>query len=225
MKEIWDCLIVDDEEVLTDAAAEYCSLMGVRTKGVTSAADCRTFLAGNQPRIILLDINLADGSGFQLCRELRETTDAPILFLSARSSDDDKIAAYALGGDDYIQKPCSLSVLVAKIKAVLKRCAGRSGYADSYLRLDTGRREVYAGGRAVKLTPLEYRLLACLAGRAGCTVSKQELFDEVWGDAVTADGTLNVHIRHLREHIEPDPANPVYIVTVHGEGYRFIPQC
>lgn len=226
MKECWDCLIVDDEELLTDAAAEYCNLMGIRTKGVTSLADCRRFLEDNQARIILLDINLRDGNGFAFCRELRQTVAVPILFLSARTSDDDKIAAYALGGDDYIQKPCALSVLTAKIRAVLKRCGGGgSGYSDGFLRIDPDRREIHREGRLLKLTPTEYRLLVCLAGRADHPVSKQELFDEVWGDSVTADSTLSVHIRHLREQIERDPGQPSYIVTVHGEGYKFVSRC
>lgn len=225
MPETWDCLIVDDEQLLMEAAAEYCNLMGIRTKGVAGAGECRAFLEENRVRLILLDINLEDGSGFALCRELRETTDVPILFLSARSSDDDKIAAYALGGDDYIQKPCSLSVLAAKIRAVLKRCGGRSGYADGYLSVDPEHRKVMAGGRSVRLTPTEYRLLLCLISRPDRVVSKRKLFEEVWGDTITGDGTLNVHIRHLREQIEPDPGCPTYIVTVHGEGYRFVPAC
>ncbi|MBD5560526.1 MAG: response regulator transcription factor [Clostridia bacterium] len=225
MTERWDCLIVDDETALTEAAAEYCNLMGIRTKGVTSCAQCEAFLAEHCAQVILLDINLEDGSGFDLCRRLRQTTDVPILFLSARSSDDDKIASYALGGDDYIQKPCSLSVLAAKVKAVLKRCQARSGYSDGSLCVDPDRRRVSKDGRELRLTPTEYRLLCCLVRRADHTVSKQELFEEVWQDALTGDSTLNVHIRHLREHIEKDPARPTYIVTVHGVGYRFVSRC
>lgn len=222
---VWDCLIVDDEQMLTDAACEYFNLLGLRTKGVLSAQACREFWNGNRARLVLLDINLAQESGFSLCRELREKTDVPILFLSARTSDDDKIAAYALGGDDYIQKPVSLSVLLAKVKAVLKRCCREADFDDGFLRVDLSHQTVKREGRDLKLTPLEFRLLACLVEHQDQVVGKQELFERVWGDTVTMDGTLNVHIRHLREQIERDPSHPEYVVTVHGAGYRFVSPC
>ena len=118
---IYDCLMIDDEKLLADSTAEYFNLFGVKTAVVYSASDCREFLNENSARLLLLDINLGDGSGFELCKELRETMDIPILFISARTSDDDQIIALSIGGDDYIQKPYSLSVLLAKVKAVLKR--------------------------------------------------------------------------------------------------------
>lgn len=105
----YDCLIIDDEKLLADSTAEYFNLFGVQTALAYSAADCRAFFRENTTRLLLLDINLGDGSGFALCRELRETTDIPILFISARTKDDDKIIALSIGGDDYIEKPCSLS--------------------------------------------------------------------------------------------------------------------
>lgn len=231
--ETWDCLVVDDEELLLAATTEYLNLMGIRASGVLGAEDCDAFLSRNEVRLIVLDINLVDGSGFDLCRRIREKSDVPILFLSARGSDDDKIAAYALGGDDYIQKPCALSILSAKIKAVLRRYggaslprgAGKAGYTDGYLEVDPDRHEVRAAGREKRLTPTEFRILICLIERTGRIVTKEELFDAVWGDPVTSDAALNVHISHLRKQIEPDPAHPKYIKTVHGAGYRFISQC
>ena len=180
----YDCLIVDDEKLLCDSTAEYFNLFGIKTATAYSTGECLSFLEHNKTCLLLLDINLGDGSGFALCRKLRETTDIPILFISARSSDDDKIIALNIGGDDYIQKPYSLGVLFAKVKAVLK-------------------------------------LLAYLVENRDRVVGKRELFEKVWEDKFTGDGTLNVHIRRIREVIEPDANDPKYIVTVWGEGYRF----
>ena len=219
----YNCLIVDDEKVLADSTAEYFNLFGVNTVAVYSAEECRTFFAGNTAELILLDINLGDGSGFDLCRELRVTTDIPILFISARTSDDDKIVALNIGGDDYVQKPYSLGVLLAKVKAVLKRYGQTDGggYSDGYLAVDFAAKQVYVGGNAVKLTALEFRLLAYLIENKGKVISKKELFEKVWEDRFTGDGTLNVHIRRLREAIESNPNSPGYIVTVWGDGYKF----
>ncbi|MBD5083514.1 MAG: response regulator transcription factor [Clostridiales bacterium] len=220
---IYDCLIIDDEKLLADSTAEYFNLFGVKTAVVYSASDCRDFLNKNAARLLLLDINLGDGSGFELCKELRETTEIPILFISARTSDDDQIIALSIGGDDYIQKPYSLSVLLAKVKAVLKRCGnqGGAGYADGRLSVDFDGRQVFADGVPIKLTALEFKLLAYLIQNEGRVIPKQELFEKVWEDKFTGDGTLNVHIRKIREAIEREPSSPEYILTVWGEGYRF----
>lgn len=218
----YDCLIIDDERLLADSTAEYFNLFGVKTAVSYSAADCRRFFEENTAELLLLDINLGDGSGFALCRELRKKTEIPILFLSARTSDDDKIAALNIGGDDYVQKPYSLSVLLAKVRAVLKRYGAKNReYSDGRLRIDFRAKQVSVDGAPARLTALEYKLLAYLCENSGRVVSKQELFEKVWGDKFTGDGTLNVHIRRLREAIEQDPGHPLYIVTVWGDGYRF----
>ena len=219
----YDCLIIDDEKLLADSTAEYFNLFGVKTAVAYSASDCRSFFRENAARLLLLDINLGDGSGFDLCRSLRESTDIPILFISARTSDDDQIMALSIGGDDYIQKPYSLSVLLAKVKAVLKRCGKKEGasYADGRLDVDFNTRQVLVNGSPVKLTALEFKLLAYLLQNEGRVIPKQELFEKVWEDKFTGDGTLNVHIRKLREAIEREPGCPEYILTVWGEGYRF----
>ena len=221
---IYDCLIIDDEKLLADSTAEYFNLFGVKTALAYSVSDCRNFLKENAAKLLLLDINLGDGSGFDLCRELRETTDIPILFISARTSDDDKIIALNIGGDDYIQKPYSLGVLLAKVKVVLKRYGGNDAetYADGRLTVDFNAKQVMVDRMPVKLTSLEFKLLAYLIHHAGRVISKQELFEKVWEDRFTGDGTLNVHIRKLREAIEREPGNPEYILTVWGEGYRFL---
>lgn len=219
----YDCLIIDDEKVLADSTAEYFNLFGVNTVAVYGADGCRNFFNDDTAELILLDINLGDGSGFDLCKELRETTDIPILFISARTSDDDKIVALNIGGDDYVQKPYSLGVLLAKVKAVLKRYkqASATGYSDGYLTVNFAEKQAYVGGNAVKLTSLEFRLLAYLIENKGKVISKKELFEKVWEDKFTGDGTLNVHIRRLREAIEKNPNAPEYIQTVWGDGYKF----
>ena len=219
----YNCLIVDDERVLADSTAEYFNLFGVNTVAVYGADGCRSFFKDNTAELILLDINLDDGSGFDLCRELRENTNIPILFISARTSDDDKIVALNIGGDDYVQKPYSLGVLLAKVKAVLKRFGQTSvtEYSDGYLTVNFEAKQTYIGGNAIKLTALEFRLLSYLIENRGKVISKKELFERVWEDKFTGDGTLNVHIRRLREAIEKNPNNPEYILTVWGDGYKF----
>lgn len=218
----YHCLIIDDEKLLADSTAEYFNLFGVKTAVAYSVSDCREFFRENTAELLLLDINLGDGSGFALCKALRETTEIPILFISARTSDDDQIIALSIGGDDYIQKPYSLSVLLAKVKAVLKRYGTKAKYADGRLTVDFDARQAFVDGTPVKLTSLEFRLLAYLIQNAGRMISKQELFEKVWEDKFTGDGTLNVHIRKIREAIEADPGNPQYILTAWGDGYRFV---
>lgn len=225
----YDCLMVDDEKLLADSTAEYFNLFGVSTAVAYSAGDCRRFFETHTADLLLLDINLGDGSGLALCRELRERTEIPILFLSARSSDDDKIMALHIGGDDYVQKPYSLGVLLAKVQAVLKRFRRQEGYSgeksDRYccdrLTIDFATRQVLVEGKPVKLTALEFRLLSYLVQNENRVIPKRELFERVWEDKFTGDGTLNVHIRRLREAIEREPGNPDHILTVWGDGYRF----
>lgn len=191
----YDCLIIDDEKLLADSTAEYFNLFGVKTALAYSVSDCRNFFKENTAKLLLLDINLGDGSGFELCKELRETTEIPILFISARTSDDDQIIALSIGGDDYIQKPYSLSVLLAKVKAVLKRYGSKEAakYTDGRLTVDFSAQQVLVDGAPVKLTSLEFKLLAYLIQNPGRVISKQELFEKVWEDKFTGDGTLNVH--------------------------------
>lgn len=219
----YDCLIIDDEKLLADSTAEYFNMFGVSTAVVYDAPQCRDFFERHCADLLLLDINLGDSSGFALCKELREKTQIPILFISARTSDDDKIMGLHIGGDDYIQKPYSLGVLLAKVKAVLKRYARSTGtaYSDDRLTVDFDAQLVSVNGQPVKLTVMEFRLLSYLMKNENKVISKQELFENVWEDKFTGDGTLNVHIRKIREAIERDPGNPEYIITIWGGGYKF----
>ena len=220
----YDCLIVDDEAALSESTCKYFNMCDVKTAWVADSESCLEFFKGNSAGLILLDINLGDESGFDLCRHLRETTSIPILFISARTSDDDVLLALNIGGDDYIQKPYSLAVLLAKVKAVLKRykTAEHKNFSSGSLEIDFASEIVSVNGQTVELKAMEYRLLAYLAKNANRTVTKDEIFQNVWNDAITGDNTLNVHIRYLREKIERDPNKPKYIKTVWGVGYVFM---
>jgi two-component system response regulator RegX3 len=219
----YDCLIVDDEELLSESTCEYFNTFGVKTEWVADSKSCLEFFKTNKADLILLDINLGNSSGFDLCKKLRETTDIPILFISARTSDDDMLLALNIGGDDYIQKPYSLSVLLAKVKAVLRRYQADEETVFVYenIQIDFENMSVYVNGQKIKLKTLEYKLLAYLVNNRNRTITKEEIFRKVWEDSITGDNTLNVHIRHLREKIEDNPNEPKYIKTVWGTGYVF----
>lgn len=226
----YDCLIIDDEKELANNTCEYFNMFDVKTAVVYSSAEANMFLASNEPSLVLLDINLSDGSGFELCKKIRQTMNIPILFVSARNTDDDKIIALNIGGDDYIEKPYSLGVLLAKVKVVLKRYAGSfaddpgkaADFDDGYLKTDSLNKAVFVGGTDKKITSIEFKLLEYLIENKNRLVTKNEIFDKVWNDKFTTDGTLNVHIRKIREAIEKDPQDPQYIVTVWKEGYKFV---
>ncbi len=225
----YDCLIIDDEKELCNNTAEYFNMFDVKTAAVYSSAEAEAFLKDNETALVLLDINLSDGSGFELCKKIRQTLNIPILFISARNTDDDKIIALNIGGDDYIEKPYSLGVLLAKVKVVLKRFANaendsskKADFDDGYLKLDTVNKAVFVNGEEKKITSIEWKLLEYLINNKNRLVTKSEIFDNVWNDRFTTDGTLNVHIRKIREAIEKDAQDPKYIVTVWKEGYKFV---
>ncbi len=218
----YECLLVDDEEALSQSTCEYFNMFGVRTFWAADEKACFDFLAENRTDVILLDINLGKTSGFRICERLRRTTDIPILFISARTSDDDVLLALNIGGDDYIRKPYSLSVLLAKVRAVLKRCSGgEEALTFGSFSVDPTRESLTGADGEIRLKSMEYRLLAYLVRNSGRIIPKEELFRNVWGDTFTGDGTLNVHIRRLREKIEEDPNEPRWIKTVWGKGYLF----
>lgn len=221
----YNCLIIDDEQALSESTQEYFNMFGVNTAWVPDSKSCIDFFNHNETDLILLDINLGDSSGFDLCKQLRETINAPILFISARTSNDDILLALNIGGDDYVQKPYSLSVLLAKVKAVLRRYQDSTTASNTYsignLQIDFKHSTIHIKGQKIELKAMEYKLLTYLVKNKNRPVSKEEIFRNVWEDSITGDNTLNVHIRHLREKIEENPNDPCYIKTIWGTGYLF----
>ncbi|MBO4901779.1 MAG: response regulator transcription factor [Lachnospiraceae bacterium] len=244
MKEHFQVLIIDDDEVIAQSTAEYFNMFDVPTAYVTDYDAAVRFLEEHVISLLLLDINLGGKSGFDLCRKVRENYDMPILFISARTSDDDVLIALNIGGDDYIKKPFTLSILLAKVKAILSRYAHAKESAKENLpdpvagkaagtfenrnglirltdtvSLDTNMHKLLSGKQQLPLKAMEYKLLTYLIENAGRIVTKEELLKNVWEDEYIGEGTLAVHIRHLREKTERDPKEPVLIKTVWGVGY------
>ena len=218
----YQCLIVDDEIELAQMTCEYFQMFDVSCAYVGSVAEYDEFMRENTIDLLLLDVNLGQQSGFLLCKRIRETSDLPILFISARQSDDDMLTALQIGGDDYIKKPYTLSILLAKAKVMLKRMAGTPMDKDEgqeAFRLDKDTFSVVLDGNRIPLKAREFRLLECLYEHKNTIVTKEQLFQEVWGDAYFSDGTLNVHIRKLREKLERNPNEPEMITTIWGTGY------
>lgn len=233
--ESYKVLMIDDDEMIAMATAEYFNMFGVKTSYVTSYAEAVAFLEKHDVSLLLLDINLGERSGFELCRKIRENYDLPIFFISARTSDDDVLIALNIGGDDYIKKPYTLSVLLAKVKAAVLRYDRTRNHTHTVrnfqqnedglvkltgeVYLNTNIRRIVADGREITLKALEYKLLYYLFTNRGRVVSKDDLLRDVWEDEHINEGTIAVHIRHLREKIEVDPKEPQLIKTVWGVGY------
>ncbi len=233
--ESYKVLMIDDDEMIATATSEYFNMFGVKTSYVTSYADAVAFLEKHDVSLLLLDINLGERSGFELCRKIRENYDLPIFFISARTSDDDVLIALNIGGDDYIKKPYTLSILLAKVKAAVARydrlrdnphtVRNFQQTEDGLVKLigevylNTNIHKIIADGREITLKALEYKLLYYLFANRGKVVSKDDLLRDVWEDAYLNEGTIAVHIRHLREKIEADPKEPQLIKTIWGVGY------
>ncbi|MCR5846699.1 MAG: response regulator transcription factor [Lachnospiraceae bacterium] len=235
-------LMIDDDEVIAQSTAEYFNMFEYKTAYVTSYDEAVEFLEKNSVSLLLLDINLGDKSGFDLCKKVRENYDMPILFISARTSDDDVLIALNIGGDDYIKKPYTLSILLAKVKAILARYEkaredaelalksgssaasltdenGGSIYLTDTISVDTNLHKLRKGEELIGLKAMEYKMLIYLLENKNRVVTKDELLKNVWDDEFIGEGTLAVHIRHLREKIENNPQNPEVIKTVWGVGY------
>lgn len=225
----YNCLIIDDEIDLAKMTCEYFQAFDVTCAYVESSEKCLAFLKENTADLLLLDINLQEESGFSLCKKIREQSDMPILFISARQSDDDVLIALNIGGDDYIKKPYTLSVLLAKVRVILKRMENKKEKQEDFeeetvlscgnLRLEESTLRVFVGEKGVSLKAKEFKLFKCLFEHRNTIVGKEKLFDIVWGNDYFSDGTLNVHIRKLREKLEENPNEPEMIKTIWGTGY------
>lgn len=225
----YSVLIIDDEKELSEYTSRYFNMSGVSAYYVLDAGAARDFLEKNSCSLVLLDINLGDDSGFELCQEIRRNRDIPIFFISARAAEDDMLLALSIGGDDYICKPYSLGVLLAKVKAELKRYeaanAGAREKEDSDIvkmgdvRIDLKKAVVSKGDKEYPLKATEYKILVYMLRHSERVIPKEEFFKQIWDTEFVGDVTLNVHIRHLREKIEDDPGNPKFIKTVWGVGF------
>lgn len=222
-------LIIEDDVAIAEIERDYLELEGF---AVEIAADGNVGLErglSGEHSLILLDLMLPGMDGFAICRALREQIDVPILMVTARQEDIDKIRGLGLGADDYIEKPFSPSVLVARVKAHLaryRRLTGNERMSGEIqiggIRLNEETHRVYVDGREVELTNKEYELLLFFMLNVDVVFSREQLYERIWGwDAMGDSATVAVHINRLRKKIEQDPANPRYIVSVWGAGYRF----
>lgn len=222
-------LIIEDDVAIAEIERDYLELDGF---AVEIAADGNVGLErglSGEHSLILLDLMLPGMDGFAICRALREQIDVPILMVTARQEDIDKIRGLGLGADDYIEKPFSPSVLVARVKAHLARYRRLTGSERTSgeiqiggIRLNEETHRVYVDGREVELTNKEYELLLFFMLNVDVVFSREQLYECIWGwDAMGDSATVAVHINRLRKKIEQDPANPRYIVSVWGAGYRF----
>ena len=239
----YQCLMIDDDVTIAETTAEYFNIFDIKTAYVNSYEEAVAFLQEHQVSLLLLDINLGERSGFELCKQIRAEFDMPILFISARTSDDDILTALNIGGDDYIKKPYTLNSLLAKVKSILKRYENSSvrqqmSGADAVsagehttcsqqceipiaqnIFLDTASHKLKKNGGLMPLKAMEYKMLLYLLEHRGRVISKDEFLKNVWEDEFIGEGTLAVHIRHLREKIEVDSNEPELIKTVWGVGY------
>jgi len=221
-------LLVEDETTLAETLRYNLEREGY---GVLLAADGVEGLElarSNQPDLIVLDVMLPRLDGFSVCRILRQESDVPIIMLTARQDEVDRIAGLELGADDYISKPFSLGELLARVRAILRRAERQPRQTDrevleaGSLKVDTSGRRAWREGVELTLPQKEFDLLACLIRNRGIALSRDLLLERVWGlDFIGDSRTVDVHIRWLREKIEQDPARPRYIQTVRGVGYRF----
>ena len=221
-------LIVDDEPIVRDVVARYLKREGYDTLEAGDGEAARALIESDAPNLVVLDVMLPGTDGLALCRWIRTRGDLPVIMLTARGEEADRIVGLELGADDYVTKPFSPRELAARVRTVLRRTAhapasiGRLVYGD--LALDAGTREVELDGRKLRLTAKEFDLLFFLASNPGHVFSRDQLMHSVWGYSSALDtGTVTVHVRRLRSKIEHDPASPAHLETVWGVGYRFVP--
>lgn len=217
-------LVVDDEPEITDVVRKYLERDGYH---VVSATDGRAALEAfmrEKPHLVILDLMLPEVDGWEVARQIRAAGGTPIIMLTARGEEVDRLLGLGLGADDYITKPFSPREVVARVRAVLRRASGEAPAETSIvgdLEVDHGRMEVRRGGEAVPLTPTEFRLLAALARAPGRVFTRLQLIDLVQGHAFEGyERTIDAHVKNLRHKLEPDPRRPMYVLTVHGAGYR-----
>jgi DNA-binding response OmpR family regulator len=221
-------LVVDDEPIVRDVVVRYLQRDGFTTLEAGDGDDARRLIETGEPSLVVLDVMLPGTDGLELCRWIRGRSDLPVILLTARGEEADRIVGLELGADDYVTKPFSPRELAVRVRTVLRRSNGpsprpqRLEFGD--VVVDGTSRQVTKAGAPVTLTAKEFDLLAFLAAHPRQVFSRDQLMDRVWDYAASIDtGTVTVHIRRLREKIEPDPAHPRHLQTVWGVGYRLDP--
>lgn len=222
-------LVVDDEERMIGFIRMNLEIEGYRVIQARNGLEALEKTRDELPDLIILDVMMPEMDGFETLKLLREISNAPVIMLTVKADEEDKVRGLELGADDYVTKPFSPRELASRVKAVLRRAEmGAPGdksliKVDDYLQIDFARRCVIAGGREVKLRPTEYRLLYHLVNNAGWVMSHDMLLSKVWGYEYRDEAHyLRLYINYLRQKIEPDPAHPRYILTERGLGYRFV---
>lgn len=225
--DMYDILIVEDNEELGALIERFLLREKYRVRLVRDGKQALREIREEEFRLLLIDIMLPSVNGFQICEETRKLTSVPILFMSAKTENSDKLFGYEIGGDDYIEKPFSIDVLIAKIKAQLRRTyeftQTKKVLEDSRLSLNLNSRTLYVDKRHVALSIKEFEVLELLMKHANTTLRKEYIFTKIWGsDSESEPSTLTVHINKLRDKIEEDPKKPKRLVTVWGVGYRYV---
>lgn len=220
-------LVVDDEIEIMRALQRSLTAHGFDVFTAGSGEEALEAIANHRPDLMLLDLGLPGISGLEVCKRVREQSNLPIIVLSVKDAERDKVRALDLGADDYVPKPFGMDEVLARIRVALRHSAQvRSGTEPSFtsgpLKVDFAQRQVLVNGKEVKLTPTEYDLLKVLIKNSGKILTRQMLLSQVWGTGYgTESHYLHVYIGQLRRKIEPDPAHPRFILTVSGVGYRF----
>ena len=222
-------LVVDDEPMVREVLARYLEKEGFEVQTAEDGESALAAFEASPPDLVLLDLMLPRIDGLEVFRRMRERRPAPVIMLTAKGDETDRVVGLELGADDYVTKPFSPREVVARVRAVLRRAtpavAGAAEVREfDGIRIDGPRREVSRGGELIHLTRKEFDLLSCLTSNPGRTFTRAELHEDVWDFAWDGDtATVTVHVRRLREKIEEDPSHPRHLVTVWGVGYRFEP--
>ncbi|MEY4881233.1 MAG: hypothetical protein RLZ87_662 [Armatimonadota bacterium] len=219
-------LIIDDEPAITETLEAKFRREGFITFTAESAEDGMRLFKKIKPDIVILDIMLPNRSGHDFCRAVRKENQTPIIFVSARASEEDRIAGLEMGADDYVVKPFNMSELVARVRAILRRATSEAApdlIERGNLKIDPRTHEAFIDGKLTTFSPKEFALLLFLAKNAGQVFTRETLLDRVWGkDAYVTSRTVDVHIRWLRMRLEKDQNAPERIITIRGIGYKFV---
>ena len=218
-----DILVVEDNIEMGTLLCDFLTAEGYTTELCTDGLDAVDMFVSTKAKLVILDIMLPHLDGYGICKKIRETSNAPVIMVSAKNLKDDKPKGLVLGADDYLEKPYDIDILIAKVKGIFSRRYSEDVLSDGFLKIDKLRHTVSVKqGKEIELTQKEYELLTLLVENTGKTMNKDFLFNKIWGiDSDSDQQTLTVHIKWLRQKTEEDPKNPRHIITVWGVGYRY----